>query len=170
MYILHRASGAAAYLTDSKHTVRNTAARAQKSPALRCPRQDKHLGIVVIPAITEYNSTLFCNIYALLYIYICEYKNVLRIFDCLVLMHDKRWNLFFPMRHCMQHRVTRRPLFPGHVLLFRPKKVSGGEFQNRPGFWSTASKHITELTVHCDYIATPFHYSIPGFFVWQRNR
>ncbi|TNN32351.1 hypothetical protein EYF80_057490 [Liparis tanakae] len=31
-------------------------------------------------------------------------------------------------------RVTRRPLFPGHVLFLRPKKCVRQGFQKRPGF------------------------------------
>src|SRR4029434_1440625 len=39
--------------------------------------------------------------------------------------------------HCIVQalfRVTRRPLFPGHVLFSRPKKCVRQGFQKRPGF------------------------------------
>uniref|UniRef100_A0AAR2JRD4 DUF4371 domain-containing protein n=1 Tax=Pygocentrus nattereri TaxID=42514 RepID=A0AAR2JRD4_PYGNA len=57
--------------------------------------------------------------------------------------------------------MTRRPLFPGHVLLLRPisKTEFETEFQNRPGFCSTASNiiHVDCIVIR---IATPFQVSL----------
>lgn len=69
MYILHRPAELLLTLQAVKHTVRNTAVPAQKSPELRCPQQDKHVRTAVVPVITESKSNILWNIYALGYIY-----------------------------------------------------------------------------------------------------
>src|SRR4029434_3480175 len=49
-------------------------------------------------------------------------------------MGERHQDMAFGDKNNMYDRVTRRPLFPGHVLFSRPKKCVRQGFQKRPGF------------------------------------